>query len=90
MEQSLTTLLNKVYTEEQYLNVAAGLGLRDWAGTRKGIGALAKQNKISLESNTLTEAWKTMIYNAIYTELINMFTGTGTALNNVQYLNAKN
>ena len=86
MEQSLTTLLNKVYTEEQYLNVAAGLGLRDWAGTRKGIGALAKQNKISLESNTLTEAWKTMIYNAIYTELINMFTGTGTALNNVQYL----
>lgn len=86
MEQSLTTLLNKVYTEEQYLNVAAGLGLRDWVGTRKGIGALAKQNKISLESNTLTEAWKTMIYNAVYTELINMFAGTGTALNNVQYL----
>lgn len=86
MEQSLTTLLNKVYTEEQYLNVAAGLGLRDWAGTRKGIGALAKENKISLESSSLTEAWKTMIYNAIYVELINMFAGTGTALNNVQYL----
>lgn len=27
-----------------------------------------------------------MIYNAIYVELINMFAGTGTALNNVQYL----
>lgn len=86
MEQSLTTLLNKKYTEEQYLNIAAGLGLRDWAGTRKGIGALAKENKISLESSILTEAWKNMIYSAIYAELINMFAGTGEALNNAQYL----
>jgi hypothetical protein len=27
-----------------------------------------------------------MIYNAIYVELINMFAGTGEALNNAQYL----
>lgn len=86
MEQHLTTLLNKVYLQEQYLNMAAGLGLRDWAGTTKGIGALAKENKISLNSAAITNAWKNMVYNAIYIELINMFMGTGEALNNAQYL----
>lgn len=88
MTQSVSTLLNKVYpSEEYYLNVAAGLGIGDWnTNDKRGIVGLAKRNNVSTSSGQLTEAWKNMIYNAIYAELINMFAGSGGALNDVQYL----
>jgi len=90
MEQYLTTLLNKIYTQNTYLNVAAGLGKGDWANTRKGIGALAKELKkdINTTGQQLVEGWKNMVYNAIYLQIIDMFSGknSGGVLNNAQYL----
>ena len=82
----LTSMLNKKYNQEHYLNMAAGLGVNDWAGTRKGIAGLAKQNSISTSSTDITNSWKNMIYITLYEQLIDMFNGEGMALNNAQYL----
>lgn len=83
---ALTTLLNKKYSQEHYLNMAAGLGVKDWAGTRKGIAALAQKHQISTSSNTILDSWKNMIYTTLYEQIIDMFNGDGTALNDAQYL----
>lgn len=82
----LTTLLNKQYNQNSYLNFAAGLGIKDWAGTSIGIAGLAKQKNISLPSSQIDNYWRTIIYNALYKQLIQLFAGDSSALNNVQYL----
>lgn len=86
MQQDLTTLLNKVYSEEHYLNAAAALGKGDWSHRRVGIGGIAENSNIVTSSKELTDAWKNMVYSAIYSQIINMFAGSGGVLNNAQYL----
>ena len=91
VDVSLTTLLNKKYDQNQYLNFAAGLGVKDWEGTSVGIAGLAKQKKIKMPTTQIDNYWKTIIYNTLYEQLINLFAGSGDILNNIQYLviNAK-
>lgn len=87
MEQSLSTLLNKVFTEENYLNWAGALGYGDWAGTRKGIGVLAKERGVSTSNHVLVQEWKKVVLSAIYSQVIEMFAGSGGDIfNNAQYL----
>lgn len=88
MEQSLGTLLNKIYAEGNYINWAGALGTGDWSGTRVGIGALAQKQNVTTSGAELAEAWKTAVYNAIYSQVIDMFSGvsSGGILNNAQYL----
>lgn len=91
MVQNLTTLLNKVYTDKVYMNMAGALGKGDWSNYRFGIGAVAEHQNIVTTSQQLTQGWKNLVYNAIYKEFIDMFAGTGDILNDAQYLiiNAK-
>lgn len=88
MSFSITTLLNKTYSTESYLNLAGALGEGDWAGSSKGIGKLAKQHNVTTSGAVLANTWKNIIYNSIYTQLIDMFSGLGHSgiLNNAQYL----
>lgn len=88
MSFSITTLLNKIYSTETYLNLAGALGEGDWAGTSVGIGKLAKQKNVTTSGAILANTWKDIIYDAIYSQLIDMFSGMGHAgiLNNAQYL----
>lgn len=55
MQVSLSTLLNKIYDEQTYINLAGALGKGDWAGSRKGIAALAQQKEITTSGAELAE-----------------------------------
>lgn len=85
---NMQTILNKVYDQQTYLNFAAALGQGDWAGTYKGIGGIAKNKGISTTGAELNENWKNIVYDAIYSQIINFFGGfaNGGILNNAQYL----
>ena len=84
---ALLSLLATKYDKERIFNSSSGLGLNDeWDDDRRGIKKLAKSNQISLDSALLVESWKNMIYNTLYSEILNLFGGTGGALNDAQYL----
>lgn len=87
MSTELTTLLNKYFSanKEEYLNLAGGLALGD-SLNNKWIQKMANQTELVTSSAAITEAWRKMIYAAIYSQVVDMFTGFGGALNDVRYL----
>ncbi len=91
MSIELTTLLNKYFSinKEEYLNLAGGLAMDDSFGN-KWIAQLMNQaidqKELTSSSAVLAESWKKMIYAAIYSQVVDMFTGFGGALNDIRYL----
>lgn len=85
---SLGTILNKIYSQQTYLNLAGALGKGDWSGTRVGIGALAEQRNLTTDGATLAQQWKQVVYEAIYSQMLDFFSGSlhDGILNNAQYL----
>lgn len=85
---SIGTLLNKVYNQETYINMAGALGTGDWAGSSKGIAGLAKKHDVTTSGATLATQWKEIVYNTIYSQIIDLFSGMfhSGILNNAQYM----
>ncbi len=91
MSTELTTLLNRYFSsnKEEYLNLAGGLAIGDSFGNKwiaRLMGRAASQGELISSSAALTESWKKMIYAAIYSQVVDMFTGFGGALNDIRYL----
>lgn len=86
----LTTLLNKYFSnnQEEYLNLACGLAVGDIENARWNIKELAENRKkaLTITNTQLNDSWRKMTYAAIYSQILDMFAGFGTALNNIQYI----
>lgn len=86
----LTTLLNKYFSnnQEEYLNLACGLAVGDIENARWKIKELAenRKNALTITNTQLNDSWRKITYAAIYSQILDMFAGFGTALNNIQYV----
>lgn len=84
---SVSTLLNKSYSPNDYVHFAGSLGIGDWVDSNT-LDILARQKNITTSGASLAKQWKDILYNSIYEQIIDMFSGLGHSgiLNNAQYM----